>query len=245
MKKLVILFVLFLSFLMQTNAQSIKYCDLELKIASPSNLEAFPNGDTAKLYFSVINHGPDTILNSDTLHVAFTFDNGGTTIYNYLFPDVILPNDSANFGPYANILGSANSTANDTMTICAYFKDTPTYFIDSVSNNDTADCHSFILLKKDIPNSIAVLETKMENQIQIYPNPSNSTILIKVNDLNLSSLNLNIMDLMGRKMLSKVLLKEQFSQGQFELDISKLPVGLYFIELYLNGKKVTKRFIKN
>lgn len=91
------------------------------------------------------------------------------------------------------------------------------YYIDSLRCNDTSECHSLIHL----PNVISELETENNNPFQIHPNPFNLKISIKLKDFDQNSLNLTIRDLVERVVFSKVFFNKQFSDCQFELNISK------------------------
>ncbi len=77
-----------------------------------------------------------------------------------------------------------------------------------------------------------------DNEIDIYPNPTNGIVTLKIKDSFYNSFSFDIYDLMGRKVTSEV-----YKNGidEYTTDLSKYPEGLYIIrmkvgELYFNKK---------
>ena len=72
----------------------------------------------------------------------------------------------------------------------------------------------------------------------IYPNPASDVLFIQ----GVSSLmQIQIIDSEGKH----IVLPYQTSSGEMELDVSALPIGMYFIRLFLNSQTRNLRFIKN
>lgn len=73
----------------------------------------------------------------------------------------------------------------------------------------------------------------------IYPNPAQDFITIQTTD-NQSNIDYKLYSLNG------IILKEGIlSSKESIISIKKLPKGMYFIELIINGEKTTKKWIKN
>ncbi|MGB1040643.1 MAG: T9SS type A sorting domain-containing protein, partial [Flavobacteriales bacterium] len=94
---------------------------------------------------------------------------------------------------------------------------------------DTSDCVNI--------NTASIYENNLINLFTIYPNPANSVIRItSSNDLKIKSA--IIIDLTGKVVLTS---NNSFS----EIDIQKLPKGMYFLELNTEKGITTMRFVKS
>ncbi|MBW2960276.1 zinc-dependent metalloprotease [Mesonia aestuariivivens] len=83
-------------------------------------------------------------------------------------------------------------------------------------------------------------EEEFENEIKIYPNPTKGLVNIDLNNsLSLKKSQLNLFDLLGRKVKSKSLIAKNS-----ELNISDLPSGVYLLEIESDGNKITRKIIK-
>lgn len=81
------------------------------------------------------------------------------------------------------------------------------------------------------------VENQIDEQLSIYPNPFNDVLFI---ESNYAKLNINILNTLGSKVLSK------YSDSNIlEIDMSELPAGLYFVEIDLPSQKIVRKIIKN
>ncbi len=79
-------------------------------------------------------------------------------------------------------------------------------------------------------------ENQIEEQVSIYPNPFNDVLFI---ESNYGNLNINILNTLGSKVLSK------YSDSNIlEIDMTKLPAGLYFVEIDLPLQSIVRKIIK-
>ncbi len=85
-------------------------------------------------------------------------------------------------------------------------------------------------------NSLNSLTENMETEINIYPNPANSILNIRVN-ANLVGKTCVIIDVLGN-----VLLTENLTSVASQINIDNLANGIYFLRLNNN---IIKKFIKN
>lgn len=76
-----------------------------------------------------------------------------------------------------------------------------------------------------------------DSKMQLYPNPAKNEIFV---DWKSSDAVYSILDPKG----SLVVKKATLAKGKNKIDISKLPSGLYFIEISVAGKSSTTKFIK-
>ncbi len=78
--------------------------------------------------------------------------------------------------------------------------------------------------------SMALVE-EGKNQIEMYPNPAKNFVNIYINNPSLT--NLSLVDFSGR-LLQSIDIPD--GQEDYQLDVSKYPSGMYFIEVHLDGK---------
>ena len=76
-----------------------------------------------------------------------------------------------------------------------------------------------------------------DSKMQLYPNPAKNEIFV---DWKSTDAVYSILDAKGSLVAKKVTL----AKGKNKIDISKLPSGLYFIEISVAGKSSTTKFIK-
>jgi len=107
------------------------------------------------------------------------------------------------------------------------------YLLEDHSQNDTLifDPTTYIVSTSSV-ESITNL-----NHYQIFPKPTSHTFSLKINELEGSSYELNIFDIMG-KMVHRSINNEQTTTLNLNLDN-----GIYYIEVILNGKRISDKLI--
>ncbi len=96
------------------------------------------------------------------------------------------------------------------------------------SCTDTSSCNTTVSVKK--------IKLK-EAIIEIYPNPADSRIFIKSNDITLNKIKL--FDVLGKELNVNLIQKE----NNLEIDVSSIQKGIYIIEFTTNHEKISKRII--
>ncbi|MCB0430989.1 MAG: PKD domain-containing protein [Flavobacteriales bacterium] len=87
------------------------------------------------------------------------------------------------------------------------------------------------------------IPSAMENGgIRVFPNPGNGVFVISSSQ-NLSSATLDVMDHSGRKIRS--LGNGDLQKGMFNVDLTMLPAGIYFVVLRSEGTVWSGRLVKN
>ncbi|QNF34660.1 putative Ig domain-containing protein [Adhaeribacter swui] len=84
-------------------------------------------------------------------------------------------------------------------------------------------------------------ESENANTLELYPNPVISTVTVNLPE-PVTTLNTIINDAKGVKLL--VNKHQQISPNQIQVNVQKLPAGLYLFHLQLNNKGETLKFIK-
>jgi len=91
----------------------------------------------------------------------------------------------------------------------------------------------------DVIQSITtgVDDIRQSNNVSIYPNPAHEMLNIILAE---DEITVTISDLYGRKVLSEKLTGQHKS-----VNISRIPTGIYFIEIQTNGRREILRFVKD
>lgn len=85
-------------------------------------------------------------------------------------------------------------------------------------------------------NTALSTATLSESDFSIYPNPVKDVITIKLNDVNLTSV--EMYNVMGQKILSTTSLNNN------QLNVSELNSGIYLLNINADGKTLVKKIIK-
>jgi hypothetical protein len=75
-------------------------------------------------------------------------------------------------------------------------------------------------------------------QSGIYPNPAKDKITVQLNELN-GTANITVTDING-----KMVMQQRSADVTTELNISKLPSGIYMVKAIENGKINNWKFVK-
>jgi hypothetical protein len=87
--------------------------------------------------------------------------------------------------------------------------------------------------------SVGLKNNQFQTVVNVYPNPARTIITIDGNQNQIHSFEL--FDLSGRKML----IRNEINLNHFQIDISKLLPGIYFIKLNCSmGESIIKKFSK-
>ncbi len=85
---------------------------------------------------------------------------------------------------------------------------------------------------------------KEPSTLSLYPNPANNTIHISLQSKNFATATISIYNHLGQKMGSEIPFETIVGNNELSLDISSFKNGIYFIQLSVNGRMITKKFIK-
>ncbi|MDX1277200.1 T9SS type A sorting domain-containing protein [Oceanihabitans sediminis] len=88
--------------------------------------------------------------------------------------------------------------------------------------------------------SVTENEVTTENTVKVYPNPVTDVVNIKLSGQNTTLATLQLHDILGRMLVNKKIENESSAS----LNISSYPTGVYLLTMDVNGKKVTKKIIK-
>jgi len=75
---------------------------------------------------------------------------------------------------------------------------------------------------------------------KLYPNPNTGTFTISVENVNVKNMTVNVVNVLG-----KIVYKTIVTQSVFDINLSNLPSGIYFVKLNEGDYSETLKFIKN
>ena len=93
----------------------------------------------------------------------------------------------------------------------------------------------------DIADYLKVFDENPLMELQLYPNPTNKSLNIKINEMD-DLQTIKIHDIAGRLVLKRDL--DNVNEKHIELDISSLVNGIYICTLSGNKNPISKKFIK-
>ena len=116
------------------------------------------------------------------------------------------------------------------------------YYTVEMDNYDVYTGNVVVDKSSEIVNITMTLTSIIDDgnsNISIYPNPT--TGIFTINNEQLTINNLSILDITG-----KIIYNEQFTMHneQLTIDISNLPVGVYFIKIQTDNEIITKKIVK-
>jgi hypothetical protein len=100
-------------------------------------------------------------------------------------------------------------------------------------NSSTADTSAYFAL--DMTNTLH--ESQLLNKLQVYPNPFSSSFYIHWSEPNTKA-EITLLNVMGSEM------KHLEITESTEVNVSDLPVGIYFLQVKTGGKQVTQKLVK-
>ena len=93
----------------------------------------------------------------------------------------------------------------------------------------------------------AELKTKIEKiqnseiEFIIFPNPTTNKTTIVINDLRTDYVTIQLKDVMGKEIPFDF---EQTNSNSYNLDVSNLESGIYFVKINMNGYRKVLRIVR-
>ena len=98
--------------------------------------------------------------------------------------------------------------------------------------------HTSLLIEPDVC-LVGINDVFMENDIVIYPNPSQGIVNIGIGESSINKhFDIYVYDLFGRKIKTEV---NNLTGGNYQLDLSKNAKGIYLINMIIDGKVLVKK----
>jgi hypothetical protein len=167
-------------------------------------------------------------INADIFYALNTFTDGNNHIseIGFGYDEAMFPNIS-NFNPQnLKLYLFQNNTAQEIP-----------FTLDLVSKtlkvNTNFEDESFVYFA--YTNSLSLKDTHLSDTFSLYPNPTNSELNIK-SELLKNNFNIKITNVLGAIVLS--------AKNTKKIDVSNLPMGMYFIQIEQDNYSLTKKFLK-
>jgi len=92
---------------------------------------------------------------------------------------------------------------------------------------------------------VDISEKDLKGNIQVYPNPTRGECKVHSSQFTVEFESLELIDIYGKVLISNNNRTiEQLNSGTFELNMSHLPAGIYFIRIKLENHTIVKKIIK-
>jgi hypothetical protein len=88
---------------------------------------------------------------------------------------------------------------------------------------------------------VGIQEASVINSLSVTPNPAHNSILVSFTPKAISEMNLNMTNAIGQKVFEKNI--GRASAYRETIDISKIPAGIYFLNLNSSGETITRKII--
>jgi len=180
----------------------------------------------------------------DGMHLVFAWMDTDTTLDKYnKYPDIILKSFDVASDSLGNRINLTKGTAYDANNYWMYLGDycfidangiiTPHITTSDLNTSDVGPVKHYYVQGVTItalPN-----ETKPVT-FQVYPNPASDHLYVNLSD---GKYNLTIYNALGNVVLAK-----QVNGGLNTIDLSKLPAGLYIVDVTSNNSHATQKVLK-
>ncbi|MBU8893882.1 MAG: T9SS type A sorting domain-containing protein, partial [Bacteroidales bacterium] len=150
--------------------------------------------------------------------------------------EVSFSNMSLNASEYLWDFGDSNSSIE--MNPVYNYSASGSYNVTLTSSN--SECGDSSIIKNVTAISTSIVSADFENEIKVYPNPSEGLISIDLGNLNDIGLELEIINLAGQRVFSK---KIESTQSVDKIDLSNLPKGVYTLNIISKEWVHTKKII--
>lgn len=235
-------------------AQTPKSCDLQPRVVTPVANAIFNFGDTLKLKFTIKNNGPAAIVPADTIY----YQSSALSGVEYTTGKNIASGDSTTID-LGSVGTNNNTTSADQMSdICVALINQSSVFRMSgtdtvwavVSYNDNvaannSNCNNVTFKKKPSVVGIFDLGGIETETLSIYPNPANDKVTFDIALEKSATVTATVRDMVGRTVIAKDFGKVQAGNATpFNLGISKLTAGVYFVEVTIGERKLIGKITK-
>ena len=183
----------------------------------------------------------DQIFDASSMQIAFEsgwFNNNGT--------DDLLTVQNEEDGKLAAALSRINqaniSGGGKIGTISGIIDDLSGYSeidlgiikVKGITNSETLV--PFMTPENYVEIGTGIIENKLDRNLSIFPNPASDLIFIK-NDNKTPIENIRLINILGQEISQKSVSED----GLVELNVAKITEGIYFLEIQMNGFKVSRK----
>jgi hypothetical protein len=186
---------------------------------------------SAYLRFNVA-HAKYNTASNDALQVVVSTDCGNTWTSVYNKSGTLLSTTTATT---ASFTPTAAQWRTDSVSMASYVGQANVIMMFTLTSNFGNNVYIDDIFIGDV--STGIDEFAFENSFSVSPNPVSSTITLRSN-LDLQNAEVKFINLLGETVLSQIKITNT------TLDVSELSNGIYFLQLRVNNKYQTQKFIK-
>lgn len=220
-------------------SQLYRYADLHVRFTSPAQNSHFKSPSVINFEFQIVNQGPDTIFNTDTLFYTPSHSySGWSNERKQVFYKTVPPNDSIEF---ADTIKMDSREFKDTFQLSfnqvpmAYGPDKGKLRLQNEFSQDRSDNNDNVKLFHLGNLSSRV---KYQNRTNIYPNPITDNRFFISNPKGLESL--KVLNEISQEMSIEVV---QTNDEFVEVDVHNLSSGIYFLYIKSENKITVEKLI--
>lgn len=231
---------LILLFQLSAYSQDYRYCDLRVQMLSPETNSVITSPTTIRYSFQIVNQGPDTIFQTDTL--TYKTSHSYTTsseVRKIPIPRIISPMDSVVFYDSIDIDSRAykmSFTLAFSEVPMVYGPDAGKFKLLNEFSEDRDDNHGMIKLYH-----AGNLNTQTElypSQVSMYPNPlSTGQLFISSDDL------IESVSMYNHVLQELPLTTENIAAGLLKIQTSQMPTGVYLVKIRTRNAEVISQLI--
>ena len=93
----------------------------------------------------------------------------------------------------------------------------------------------------NVAGLLGISKNELIGAISLYPNPANKKVNITINDNAYDSVLIQVVNSLGQRLQS--IESNGQSTNNFSLDVSNVATGLYFINIDVDGVKISKKLL--
>lgn len=233
-----------------------RYIDLGSNCINPKTNSYFTTPAYFNVKFSLVNHGPDTIMPSDTVGIRMKFntsDNVFNGIYNYndTFNVSIFPGDSIVLTKTIvidSILFFDNIFYLQFHAFLINHASGRSMIVGEMAGQPGANLENNNWLLKMKHRSIISSIEFIDNSSQafnFYPNPVNDVLTIQYDNISQTPQRIELIDINGRCITSQPIHQtERITDRAIQINIpSYLQNGIYLLKLYVNDVPTFQKII--
>jgi hypothetical protein len=103
--------------------------------------------------------------------------------------------------------------------------------------------HSYSILWSINNYYAGIRDISAQMEYSIFPNPASDKINLKYNLLEESTINISILDLSGKKVITNKAKKQAIGEYENEIDLTGLTQGTYFLSIKINSQTINNKFL--
>jgi len=174
---------------------------------------------------------------SDTLRVWLSTDCGTTWIEVYGKWSTNLATTTPSFST-TQFIPTQNQWRLETINLAPY----QSYSNVMIKFHHTTDYENQMYVDDiNIQNMTDVQSELLHSEVNLFPNPSSGKVNVYVNMFSRDNLTIKVMNAVGQEV--SVMTEKASIGGNYELDLSAEPNGVYFIEVQTGTEVVTRRIV--